>query len=138
MIAEAANLLHSHIVNPTTPPATSITEPAIPANRPAPPWPAMVEAHVGDGEYEASKVYAYVYLEQVVHSPHLFIRQACGAPAFHLAASSRGIGIMVFRSHAERGGGQLLLRHLRRDRGGGLPPRALEGAPGEGGIGRYR
>jgi hypothetical protein len=31
----------------------------------------MVEAHVGDGEYEASKVYAYVYLEQVVHSPHL-------------------------------------------------------------------
>jgi hypothetical protein len=60
----------------------------------------MMEAHVGDGEYKASRVYAYVYLEQAVHSPHLFIRQAmeqaCGGPTFHLAASSRGIGIMVF------------------------------------------
>lgn len=60
----------------------------------------MVEAHVGDSEYEASRVYAYVYLERAVHSPHLFIRQAmeqtCGAPAFHLAASSHGVGIMVF------------------------------------------
>jgi len=47
----------------------------------------MVEAHVGDGEYEASRVYAYVYLGEAVHSPHLFIRQAmenaCSAPGFH-------------------------------------------------------
>jgi hypothetical protein len=34
----------------------------------------MVEAHVGDSEYEASRVYAYVYLEQAIHSPHLFVR----------------------------------------------------------------
>lgn len=65
-----------------------------------------MEAHVCNGEYEASRVYAYVYIEQAVHSPHLFIKQAmenvCGAPAFHLAASAHGIGIMVFGSPEAR------------------------------------
>lgn len=60
----------------------------------------MVEAHMGDGEYEASRVLAYVYLEHAVDSPHLFVRhamkQACGAPTFCLTASARGVGIMVF------------------------------------------
>jgi hypothetical protein len=62
----------------------------------------MAEVHVSNGNYEASRVFAYVYLEHVVHSPHLFIRQAmeqaCGAPAFHLAASSCEVGIKVFAS----------------------------------------
>jgi hypothetical protein len=62
----------------------------------------MAEVHVSNGNYEASRVFAYVYLEHAVHNPDLFIRQAmeqaCGAPAFHLAASSRGVGIKVFAS----------------------------------------
>lgn len=66
----------------------------------------MVEAHVGDGEYEASKVFAYVYLEHAVHNPHLLVRRAmeqqCGAPPFSLAASARGVSVMVFGSHGER------------------------------------
>jgi hypothetical protein len=66
----------------------------------------MAEAHVGDGDYEAVKVFAYVYLEQPVYAPHLLVRRAmeqlCGAPAFSLAASSRGVGVMVFHSHEER------------------------------------
>jgi hypothetical protein len=36
----------------------------------------MVEAPVSNGNYEASRVFAYVYLEHAVHSTHLFIRQA--------------------------------------------------------------
>jgi hypothetical protein len=66
----------------------------------------MVEAHLGNGNFEASKIFAYVYLEHVVHSPHLFVRQAmeqvCGAPAFRLAASSRGVGVMVFGDQETR------------------------------------
>lgn len=60
----------------------------------------MAEAHVGNGNYEAAQVFAYVYLAEAVHSPHLFIRRAleqeCGAPPFYLATSARGVGIMVF------------------------------------------
>jgi hypothetical protein len=66
----------------------------------------MAEAHVGDGDYEAAKVLAYVYLEEPVCAPYLLVRRAmeqlCGAPAFSLAASSRGVGVMVFHSHEER------------------------------------
>jgi hypothetical protein len=61
---------------------------------------------VGNGNFEASKIFAYVYLEHAVHSPHLFVRQAmeqvCGAPAFRLAASSRGVGVMVFGDQETR------------------------------------
>jgi len=46
----------------------------------------MAEAHVDNGDYDDARVFAYVYLEHAVHSPHLFIRQAmeqaCDAPAF--------------------------------------------------------
>ena len=66
----------------------------------------MVEAHVGIGDYDDARCFAYIYLRQAVHAPHLFIRkameQACGAPAFHLAASARGVGIMRFASPEER------------------------------------
>jgi hypothetical protein len=60
---------------------------------------SMAEAHVGNGDFEDARAFAYVYLRDAVHAPHMFIRrameQACGAPAFQLAASPRGAGIMV-------------------------------------------
>jgi hypothetical protein len=66
----------------------------------------MVEAHVGNGGFEDAGVFAYVYLRDAVHAPHMFIRrameQSCGALAFELAASARGAGIMKFNSRAER------------------------------------
>jgi hypothetical protein len=66
----------------------------------------MAEAHVDNGDYEDARVFAYVYLEHAVHAPHLFIRQdmeqAAGAPAFQLAASARGAGLMVFNTPEER------------------------------------
>lgn len=66
----------------------------------------MVEAHVSNGDFEASKVFAYVYIEHPVACPHLLVKQAmelaCGAPAFRLAASSRGVGVMVFGDQEER------------------------------------
>lgn len=61
---------------------------------------------MSDGNYEASRGFAYVYFGEAVHSPHLFIRrvmeQVCGAPSFTLAASARGVGIMVFGSPEAR------------------------------------
>jgi hypothetical protein len=66
----------------------------------------MAEAHVDNGDYDDARVYAFVYLEHAAHTPHLFIRQAieqaAGAPAFQLAASARGAGIMVFNTPEER------------------------------------
>jgi hypothetical protein len=66
----------------------------------------MAEAHAGNGEFEDARAFAYVYLRDAMHAPHLFIRrameQACGAPAFQLAASARGVGIMKFNSAEER------------------------------------
>jgi hypothetical protein len=66
----------------------------------------MVEAHVGTGEFEEARCFAYVYLEHAVHYPHLFIRKAmelaAGAPAFKLAASARGAGLMIFDTPEER------------------------------------
>jgi hypothetical protein len=65
----------------------------------------MAKAHVSNDNFKASWVLAYVYLENAVHSPHLLVRQAmeqvCGAPQFHLVASSRGVGIMVFATSEE-------------------------------------
>jgi hypothetical protein len=50
---------------------------------------------VSDGNFDTSKVFAYAYLAEASHSPHLYIRrtmeQVCGAPSF-----------MVFGSTEER------------------------------------
>jgi hypothetical protein len=66
----------------------------------------MAEAHVGNGDFEDARAFAYVYLCDVLHAPHVFIcramEQACGATAFQLAASPRGAGIMRFNSPEER------------------------------------
>ena len=105
MIADAVDILHSHVpghgARPAPPPTPGAgSSCSVPAKR------TMVEAHIGDGEYEASKVFAYVYLGEAVHSTHIFIPQAmeaaCGALAFHLAASARGVGTMVFDTPEER------------------------------------
>ncbi|XP_066361476.1 uncharacterized protein [Miscanthus floridulus] len=122
MIAATGNLIHNHFANPARHANNAVHGPPLHANPPNPPAPpptpgagsstsaparrSMAEAHVSNENYEASRVYAYVHLEQAVHSPHLFIHyameQVCGAPPFHLAASSRGVGIMVFATMEAR------------------------------------
>jgi hypothetical protein len=66
----------------------------------------LVEVHTDDGDYEDSKVFAYVDLERDLHNLFPFIREAmerrCSAPAFRFTAASRGVGVMVFDSVAER------------------------------------
>jgi hypothetical protein len=66
----------------------------------------MAEAHVCNGDFMDARAFAYVYLHDPMHVPHMFIHrtmeQACGAPAFQLAALARGVGLMRFNSPGER------------------------------------
>ena len=91
----------------STPPSSPLAPPPSPEMGSSTfPRRSMAEAHVGIGDFEGARCFAYVYLEHAVHSPHLFIRQAmeqaAGALAFQLAASARGAGIMVFNTLEER------------------------------------
>ena len=105
MLTAAASIIHDHFTIP--PPTSPNAPPPSPGEgSSAHPRRSMAEAHVDNGDYDDARVFAYVYLEHAVHSPHLFIRQAmeqaCDAPAFQLAASARGAGVMVFNTPKER------------------------------------
>lgn len=104
MLTASTNSLHSTFANPAphpigTPPVPPPTPGAgsssgIPVRR------SFAEVHVSDGTYEDSEMYTYVYLVEAIHSPQLLVRQAmeqvCGVPPFRRAASSCGVGVMVF------------------------------------------
>lgn len=91
MLAATANNLHTTFANParrsiSTPYSTS--HPGAGSSSSIPARHTFMEVHVSDGAYEASKVYAYVYLVKAVHSPQLLVHQAmeqvCSAPPFRL------------------------------------------------------
>jgi hypothetical protein len=101
-MAEAmANLIHNHF-------SLENADEAIPAPNPVAPPPspvvrrAMVEAHLCNGDYNDSLRKAFIYLEHAVPDPLAFVRRAMeavvGAPAIRLAASGRGVGVMIFHT----------------------------------------
>lgn len=95
----APSAMHAPVMPPAPPPSPQGGS----SDRPR---RSLAEAHVGTGGFLEAKVFAYVYLREAVHAPHLFVRrakeQACGAPVFQLAASPRVVGVMKFSSPEER------------------------------------